>query len=124
MSTGGNLTDIVTLHTNLHNIGGGAANLQSVLYYHGPFYAGMNAKYVPRPSNHTGPDFILRVAPECCPGEENRHAVLIVGYGKLKGVPFWTVKNSWGEDAGDHGYFKIERGKNTCNIESECYMLY
>ncbi|KAK9101541.1 hypothetical protein Scep_024971 [Stephania cephalantha] len=42
------------------------------------------------------------------------HAVLAVGYGVENGVPYWLVKNSWGADWGDHGYFKIEMGKNMC----------
>ncbi|KAK9099525.1 hypothetical protein Syun_026570 [Stephania yunnanensis] len=44
------------------------------------------------------------------------HAVLAVGYGVENGVPYWLVKNSWGADWGDHGYFKIEMGKNMCGV--------
>lgn len=42
------------------------------------------------------------------------HAVLAVGYGVENGVPYWLIKNSWGADWGDKGYFKMEMGKNMC----------
>ena len=46
------------------------------------------------------------------------HMVRIVGWGTTSdGVPYWTVANSWGEDWGDNGFFRIRRGNNECNIE-------
>ncbi|KAG0543888.1 hypothetical protein BDA96_02G227700 [Sorghum bicolor] len=44
------------------------------------------------------------------------HAVLAVGYGVENGVPYWLIKNSWGADWGDKGYFKMEMGKNMCGV--------
>jgi cathepsin B len=46
------------------------------------------------------------------------HAVKILGWGVEDSTPYWLVANSWNEDWGDKGYFKILRGRNECGIES------
>merc|ERR1712007_312715 len=55
-------------------------------------------------------------------GTSLNHAVLVVGYGKLHDVTFWLVKNSWGKQWGEGGYFKIERGSGgvgACGVLSQ-----
>ncbi len=51
------------------------------------------------------------------------HAVCISGWGEYydvdtkKNIPFWWIKNSWGESYGIKGYFRMLRGSNHCLIE-------
>ena len=47
-----------------------------------------------------------------------------MGYGStLDGSNYWTVKNSWGTEWGERGYFRIERGveakQGLCGIAME-----
>ena len=46
------------------------------------------------------------------------HSVEIVGWGEINKKPFWWIKNSWGEEYGQDGYFRFIRGKDNCSIES------
>lgn len=49
------------------------------------------------------------------------HAVSIVGWGQLtNGNKYWIIKNSWGADWCDGGYFRMIRGENNCKIEENC----
>ncbi|KAJ3697401.1 hypothetical protein LUZ61_001106 [Rhynchospora tenuis] len=90
-----------------------AANLVK----HGPLAIGINAVFMQT--------YIGGVScPYIC-GKHLDHGVLLVGYGsagyspiRLKDKPYWIIKNSWGENWGESGYYKICRGRNICGVDS------
>ncbi|KAH1003818.1 cathepsin B isoform X1 [Dendroctonus ponderosae] len=49
------------------------------------------------------------------------HAIKIIGWGTEKGIPYWLCTNSWNNDWGNRGYFKIIRGENHCGVEDQVF---
>lgn len=44
------------------------------------------------------------------------HAIKILGWGKESGLDYWLCANSWNNQWGDDGYFKIAMGN--CGINN------
>jgi cathepsin C len=86
----------------------------SLFYYHGGIF--------------TGPDPAKEEKNTATQWEHTNHAVVAVGWGvdydkpdpKNNGAPmkYWIIKNTWGDDWGENGYFKIRRSTDECGIES------
>lgn len=54
--------------------------------------------------------------PSDCDPNAIDHCVTMVGYGVDNGVAFWKIKNSWGTDWGENGYYRLIRGTGACGI--------
>jgi len=51
---------------------------------------------------------------ECCATSCIDHAVVIVGYNLDAEIPYWTLRNSWGEAYGEAGYFRVGMNNPGC----------
>ena len=108
--------------TEYHYVGGfyGACNEEEMmveLVNNGPIAVGFEVyrdfeNYKSGIYHHTGLEDRFN------PWEITNHAVLIVGYGETAGVKYWSVKNSWGAEWGEKGYFQIRKGNDECGMES------
>ncbi|MBA0555971.1 hypothetical protein Golob_026114 [Gossypium lobatum] len=90
-----------------------AANLVK----HGPLAVGINAVFMQTYMGGVSCPYICFRTLD--------HGVLLVGYGaagyspiRFKDKPFWIIKNSWGANWGEDGYYKICRGRNVCGVDS------
>jgi C1A family cysteine protease len=61
------------------------------------------------------------VATDACKATRSRdlnHAVNLVGYGtdEQTGTEYWILRNSWSDNWGEKGFFKVEMGDRDCGI--------
>lgn len=55
---------------------------------------------------------------------KNNHAVLLVGYELKNDIPYWIIKNSWGEKWGEDGYIRIKMTEGDGILGMNQYGLY
>ena len=91
--------------------------IKEFLYETGPLAVALNAN--PLQTYSSG---ILDKTSSQCPTSGMNHAVTMVGYGHddSQDKDYWIVKNSWGKNWGEDGYFRIRRGTGCCGIN--CYI--
>jgi len=105
---------------NHHYVGGyyGAANEEDMmreLVSGGPLVA----SFEPKPDIMYYSGGVYKSLPnQRTEWEKVDHAVLLVGFGEEKGQKYWVLQNSWGEEWGEKGFFRMARGSDESGIES------
>jgi len=96
--------------------GADEGQMATYTYLHGPLSIALNAEWL---------QFYYGgiTDPWSCDATALDHAVLIVGYEVDtnwldESVPVWIVRNSWGADWGESGYFRIARGSGVCGLNN------
>lgn len=86
------------------------------LYENGPIMVSINSA----PLKHYKKG-IINPTPALCNPKQIDHGVVLIGFGVEvtstgERLPYWIVKNHWGTNWGEDGFFRIARGKNACGI--------
>uniref|UniRef100_A0A7S2UVH1 Peptidase C1A papain C-terminal domain-containing protein n=1 Tax=Fibrocapsa japonica TaxID=94617 RepID=A0A7S2UVH1_9STRA len=84
-------------------------DLKVALMKNGPLVVGVNARYLEHYTR--GIDSGMY-----CAHDGLNHAMLLVGWGVENGRKYWILKNNWGTNWGEEGYYRIEMGKNACGV--------
>ncbi|XP_037373447.1 cathepsin W [Talpa occidentalis] len=105
------------------------ADEQKIAWYlatHGPITVTINMKLL-----QLYKQGVLKATPTNCDPQHVDHSVLLVGFGKEaaasssrrppRPTPYWILKNSWGTNWGEKGYFRLQRGTNACGITKYPY---
>lgn len=67
-----------------------------------------------RPGSTTG-------GSKCVTGDD--HSMLLTGYGydPVSGLDYWKLQNNQGASWGEHGYYRLARGKDHCGVAWYAY---
>jgi len=92
--------------------------IAAALVKYGPLSIGINAAWLQTYMGGVS-------CPYLCDSEALDHGVLIVGYGsgsfspvRWQNEPYYVIKNSWGPNWGEGGFFMICKGKGSCGVNN------
>eukprot|EP00898_Chlorokybus_atmophyticus_P008440 jgi/Chlat1/8598/Chrsp86S07993 len=91
----------------------GEEDMMNEVYHRGPVACGIDANNVLE--EYTGGVITYNGTAKV------NHIVSVVGWGEeANGLKYWIVRNSWGTYWGEGGWFRLQRGINSLQIEKFC----
>ncbi|XP_059485650.1 digestive cysteine proteinase 1 [Neocloeon triangulifer] len=108
------LTAKITGYVNVTS--GSVDALKAAVAKHGPISVAIDASHRTFSFYSNG----VYYEPQCGNRPEQLdHAVLVVGYGTIKGKGYWLVKNSWSNYWGNDGYVLMAQQDNNCGVTTD-----
>ncbi len=94
-------TDAIKVHSSYTTIPAGRGDLMVAALQQGPLAGEMESSILKHYKSG-----VITNANGMCSSTPN-HAVTIFGFGSFSGGQYWKVRNTWGEDWGENGDFRI-----------------
>lgn len=99
-------------------VGNNELQIAANLLKYGPLAVAINAAWMQT--------YVKGVScPITCNKRALDHGVLLVGFGpedysiaRLKKKPYWIIKNSWGPNWGEKGYYRVCSGQSMCGVNT------
>ena len=100
-------------HVSEYGTVNGVQEMMAEIYARGPIACSMYAhsKYFA--------DYQGGIIMDPTPYNTTTHVVAILGWGVEGGTTYWIGRNSYGSAWGETGWFRLERGSNTLNMEKK-----
>ena len=93
------------------------------IYKYGPIVSGFFV-FPSFMSKYDGKSVYIPTPEEREAGAEGGHAIRVVGWGVQDGKEYWLCANSWSEQWGDNGYFKLAMRDKDLKLEENFLCLY
>ncbi|CAJ0943561.1 unnamed protein product, partial [Mesorhabditis belari] len=89
--------------------------MEDAIYWNGPITGAIR---VPSSLHSAGTGIFYPDQTTCDATVTSGHTMAIVGYGTENGIDYWIIRNSWGPDWAEGGYFRMRKGVDNCGIET------
>ena len=98
-----------------YNIVNDEMTIKEELFHYGPVISGFII-FTDFLSDYDGTTIYMGPTKDSKP--QGGHAIRVVGWGEENGIKYWIIANSWSQDWGIGGFFKMKIGIKECQLEN------